>query len=190
MKKILSGIASYMKKAMESVLMLFVTIMAIIAYVVLGYILVSPYVFLAGTPLDQLPAAALFAPVIALFLGLLASVLCHQHSPLLRRYAAIGLTVTIAVLLLPILFNGISVAMKAAGWETAATIVFVIRFWSMLIVPICVYAAAIAYARLPATHRLRWKKPPTSPPSSRNDSLRPPNGNAHETHLSRLAMTS
>lgn len=192
MKNFWNQIVSCISVTVGSVFGLMVVCALIVAYSTLGFALVFPYATLSGAQLSDLTPWVLFAPAIALVLGVMATVSFQNHHPLIRTWLRTGFCLSVAYLCLPILFNGISLGMKACGWETAATVVFVLRFWSFLIVPVLAIVAVVVYEKLPAMHRIRWtRKPPSSPPPSGDDAdhLRSrENGNG--PHVLRLAITS
>lgn len=192
MKNLWKRIVSCINVTIGSALGVTVVCALIIAYSALGFALVFPYAALAGAQLNDLTPWVPFAPVIALVLGFMATALFQHHHPLIRTWLRTGFCLIVAYLCLPILFNGISLGMKAYGWETAATVVFVLRFWSLLLVPVLAIVAMVVYEKLPATHRIRWtRKPPSSPPSSGNDvNRRRSRDDGNDQHVLRLAITS
>lgn len=131
--------ASFFMGLLKGLLML----LGILLYGLLGAALSTPYVYLAGWSPDAFQTGVVFAPMALglLFLLFYMGVGSMRSEGRYRKWRHLVtrnhiFTIPLAWLFLPVICNGLSFLLRAAGMDGVASLVFDLRYASIVIIPV------------------------------------------------------
>src|SRR3989344_5789312 len=118
----------------------------LLVYVLIGFALAVPYVFLAGWDRENLVYIGMFLPIASLILFLIHVLSKKAWNPDLPKDGLRKIFwVFLGYCLLPILLNGVSFAFTLVGMEAVGDFIFKYRFLSLWMVPSVAIAGLIIY---------------------------------------------
>jgi len=107
----------------------------VVAWAIVGLFIATPYTFAASGSLHNFLMTCLFGPPIALLLFVVWLMENQRLSDADRKrhwLSSCYFWTFMAYSCLPIILNGLSVAVQAAGYQTAADYIFALRYLSLI----------------------------------------------------------
>lgn len=142
----------------------------ILLYFVIGAAIAVPYTLLAGGDLEAYVMTVLVSPiaVFIMLLGWCMRPIGRDRSKTLGAGDCLFLAF-VGYLSLPIILNGVSLLLGWAGYETAAHIVFAVRYPVLILIPTTLFVGLLIIGgvmNIWMKTKRHWRNTPPTPPSS------------------------